>query len=309
MNILIIGGCGYVGSSLVQHLSSFPEHTIQTVDLEWFGNVNSKNNLNYDYINIEPDFLAKHNCVILLAGHSSVKMCDSKLSSYNNNVRNFINLVHNLTPNQKFIYASSSSVYGNTPETSISEDNLDFSPVNYYDMTKLHIDHIAQLSGLDYYGLRFGTVNGPAPHTRMDVMINAMVNTAKTKGEIHVFNPDTKRSILGINDLCRAVSAIINEPTPNPGIYNLASFTSTSGEIATAVGEVAQVPVVNKDTPAVITNEKLEKKTYNFGVSTLKFEKTYNFKFNDTVTSITESMLENYNGCVGTHRSTPMPYN
>jgi|TARA_R110001606_G_scaffold48938_2_gene123868 nucleoside-diphosphate-sugar epimerase len=302
MKVLIIGGCGYTGTAITEYLEN--KYNITSVDLEWFGT--TKDNINLDYKDLTQEFLDKFSVVILLAGHSSVKMCDDRLSSYYNNVRNFVELTNKLST-QKFIYASSSSVYGNTKSTEISEENVDFSPINYYDMTKLHIDHIAQLSGLEYYGLRFGTVNGPAPHIRTDVMINAMSNTANEKGEIHVFNADTKRSILGINDLCRAMETII-EGHANPGIFNLASFTSTAGEIADVVGEVAGVPVINKDTPTVITNEKLEKKTYNFGVTTTKFENTFNFKFTDTLKSIATETVDGIADCRATTRSNTITY-
>ena len=152
-------------------------------------------------------------------------------------------------------------------------------------------------------------MNGPAPHIRTDVMINAMTNTAKTKGKIHLFNADTKRSILGINDLVRAIEKIIDCQEDHRGLYNLASFTNTSGEIAEVVGRVAKVKVVNKDTPKVITNEKLEKKNYNFGVTTKKFEKTFKFKFKDTLDSIVHETVGKFDSCnLKTNRSEPTEY-
>ena len=105
MKVLIIGGCGYTGSAIGKYLA--PKHEITNVDLEWFGNYSEHTNVNVDYKNLTTAFLDKYNVVILTAGHSSVKMCDTDLqSSFNNNVRNFVNLTNKLTT-QKFIYASS----------------------------------------------------------------------------------------------------------------------------------------------------------------------------------------------------------
>ena len=304
--ILIIGGAGYVGSKLNEVLHS--KYEIHNTDLNLFGAPKDMMFDWVDYNDITDRYLKKYDAIVLLAGHSSVKMCEDKISSWNNNVRNFANILPKLN-GTKFIYASSSSVYGNTTEDEIDEDYLDFSPINYYDMAKLHIDHLAKLSDTEYYGLRFGTVNGPAPHIRTDVMINAMTNTAKTKGKIHLFNADTKRSILGINDLVRAIEKIIDCQEDHRGLYNLASFTNTSGEIAEVVGRVAKVKVVNKDTPKVITNEKLEKKNYNFGVTTKKFEKTFKFKFKDTLDSIVHETVGKFDSCnLKTNRSEPTEY-
>jgi len=305
-NILLLGGVGYVGSKFNRVFKD--KYNITNVDINWFGNPVDTEYEFFDYNDVTDRYIKTFDVVILLAGHSSVKMCDDKFSSWNNNVRNFANLLTKLN-GTKFIYASSSSVYGNTTEDEIDEEYLDFSPINFYDMAKLHIDQLAKLSDTEYYGLRFGTVNGPAPHIRTDVMINAMTNTAKTKGEIHLFNADTKRSILGINDLMRAFEAIIESDKNNRGIYNLASFTSTSGEIAEVVGRVAKVKVINKDTPEVITNEKLEKKNYNFGVTTTKFKKTFNFKFKDTLESLVHETVGKFDKCeLKTNRSEPVEY-
>jgi nucleoside-diphosphate-sugar epimerase len=305
-DILLLGGVGYIGSKFNKVFKD--KYNITNVDINWFGNPEELQYEFFDYNDVTDRYIKTFDTVILLAGHSSVKMCEDKFSSWNNNVRNFANLLKKLN-GTKFIYASSSSVYGNTTEDEIDEEYLDFSPINFYDMAKLQVDQLAKLSDSEFYGLRFGTVNGPAPHIRTDVMINAMTNTAKTKGEIHLFNADTKRSILGINDLMNALETIIESNEDNRGIYNLASFTSTSGEIAEVVGMASKVKVINKDTPEVITNEKLEKKNYNFGVTTTKFQETFNFKFNDTLESLVYETVGKFDNCeLKTNRSEPVEY-
>ena len=305
-DILLLGGVGYIGSKFNKVFKD--KYNITNVDINWFGNPEELAYEFFDYNDVTDRYIKTFDTVILLAGHSSVKMCEDKFSSWNNNVRNFANLLKKLN-GTKFIYASSSSVYGNTTEDEIDEEYLDFSPINFYDMAKLQVDQLAKLSDSEFYGLRFGTVNGPAPHIRTDVMINAMTNTAKTKGEIHLFNADTKRSILGINDLMNALETIIDSNEDNRGIYNLASFTSTSGEIAEVVGMASKVKVINKDTPEVITNEKLEKKNYNFGVTTTKFQETFNFKFNDTLESLVYETVGKFDDCeLKTNRSEPVEY-
>ena len=305
-DILLLGGVGYIGSKFNKVFKD--KYNITNVDINWFGNPEELEYEFFDYNDVTDRYIKTFDTVILLAGHSSVKMCEDKFSSWNNNVRNFANLLKKLN-GTKFIYASSSSVYGNTTEDEIDEEYLDFSPINFYDMAKLQVDQLAKLSDSEFYGLRFGTVNGPAPHIRTDVMINAMTNTAKTKGEIHLFNADTKRSILGINDLMNALETIIDSNEDNRGIYNLASFTSTSGEIAEVVGMASKVKVINKDTPEVITNEKLEKKNYNFGVTTTKFQETFNFKFNDTLESLVYETVGKFDDCeLKTNRSEPVEY-
>lgn len=281
--ILIIGGCGYVGSVLYLQLVK-SQYRVDTVDIEWFGNYVNKKNIKKNYKDLTPRFLQKYDVIILLAGHSSVQMCvENMLPAFRNNVENFLLLLKKLK-NQIFIYASSSSVYGNTGKNDITEDYDRYTPENFYDLNKKEIDYYAHLSQVRYYGLRFGTVNGFSPNLRVDVMINKMYNSVKTKKRIVVVNPGIYRPILGMNDLSRAVERIIEKKAPR-GIYNLASFNLTIKDIAIRTAKtLGNVRVDIKATP---------RSAYNFSINTNKFQKVFNFEFKDTPETITQSLIDN----------------
>ena len=210
IKILIIGGTGYIGSRLYKELTY--EHEVDTVDLEWFGNIVNDKNCKIDFRELTEDFLSVYDVVILLAGHSSVGMCQKDMiSSFNNNVTNFVNLLEKLikisdSKPLKFIYASSSSVYGSKHNHISAETDNVFTPHNFYDLTKHVIDQYAKLSkSLEYYGLRFGTVNGASPTMRNDIMINAMFESAKNENVIKCSHPQNYRPILDISDLVNAI--------------------------------------------------------------------------------------------------------
>ena len=293
--ILIIGGCGYIGSQLYDFLS--PAHDITTLDLEWFGNYINPHNIKRDFNTLTSAELGQYDVVILLAAHSSVKMCqDNMVSCMRNNVLNFVELLDKINEEQTFIYASSSSVYGDTKELVVKEDYVRFEPNNYYDLSKHEIDSYAELSSKTYFGLRFGTVNGMSPNLRNDIMINAMTFNGKQNDKVFCFNPEIHRPILGIQDLCRAVGVIIQGGNrENCGIYNLASFNSTAREISEAVARRLNVElVVTDDLPEVITNVKLQTKAYNFLINTQKFRRAFNFTFEESVDSIVKSIVDNF---------------
>jgi len=306
-NILIIGGRGYIGSKMYEELSK--EHNVSVMDLCWFNEANS-NTIVSDFGNMDKEFYSKYESIILLAGHSSVKMCEGNLQySYENNVRNFINLLSNLTNKQQLIYASSSSVYGNAGENKVDESYHDFIPHNHYDITKHVIDLYAPKFDIQYYGLRFGTVNGASPHVRKDVMINSMVYNAITDGEIKLFIKDIMRPILGINDLCRAVNKIINTNEDKRGIYNLASFNKTAEQIALGVSSILNIPIKEYvSDPTLIKNSKLETKSYNFSIDCNKFCDNFNFKFEDTIESITKSLIKDFYNIKFTDRANIKEY-
>jgi nucleoside-diphosphate-sugar epimerase len=215
-NILIIGGNGYVGTQLYNYLGS----SVNVIDTCWFGQ-SIEETLVKDYKTMSKEFYSEYDTIILLAGHSSVKMSEAGSNScFNNNVKNFIRLLEKLNDRQKFIYASSSSVYGSVGGRTVNEKYYGFEPYNQYDISKHTADLYAVKSELQYYGLRFGTVNGYSPVLRTDVMINAMVNSALRDKEIKLFIKDTMRPILGINDLCRGVDTIIKCDEDKRGLYN-----------------------------------------------------------------------------------------
>ena len=297
--ILLIGGSGYIGSRLQESLD------VDVIDTNWFNDSEA----GIDYRELTREDYSKYDTIILLAGHSSVKMSEGNLNScFNNNVRNFIDLIEKLDK-QKLIYASSSSVYGSVGGKTVNEKYYGFEPYNQYDISKHTADLYAQKSNVEYYGLRFGTVNGSSPVLRTDVMINAMVNSALKDGHIKLYIKDTMRPILGINDLCRAIETIVESNEDKRGLYNLASFNKTAEQIAYEVANVMGVEVKEYDVdPTQIKNTKSQTKAYNFSISTLKFKREYKFKFQDTVESITSGLIENWNSMKKTDRSVAINY-
>jgi len=306
MRILLLGSNGYIGSYLRSKLGS--EYELTCVDTCWF-NVPHNKCLEEDYRNLDESFLSKFQVVILLAGHSSVKMCEGAFSNaFENNVTNFINLLGKLKK-QKLIYASSSSVYGSVGGRTVTEKFYNFKPYNQYDISKHTIDLYAEKSNIEYYGLRFGTVNGYSPIMRNDVMINAMTTSALDNGEIKLYIKDIMRPILGIEDLYRSVKCIIDSKEDLRGLYNLASFNKTAEQIAYEVSEVVEKPVVEYEVdPTQVSNTKSQTKTYNFSISTRKFEKAFNYKFQESVESITRSIVDNYSSIVQTTRKNIQKY-
>jgi nucleoside-diphosphate-sugar epimerase len=298
--VLLIGGNGYIGSFLSFNLKD--KYDIEIVDVNWFSGIDG----GIDFKNLDESYIKSFDSVILLAGHSSVKMCDTDMmSSFNNNVDNFIKLVSKLNKTQKFIYASSSSVYGHTGNSIVDETYKIFEPNNYYDLSKQVIDMYVTKNDINYYGLRFGTVNGWSPRLRSDIMINAMANSAKTDGHIKLYIKDIMRPILGIKDLCRAIEVMIDCDEDKRGIYNLASFNNTSEGIAKGVSSVMNIPVVEYNILDLekITNVKLQTTAYNFAIDSSKFEREFNFKFNETIETITKSLIDGFENCDKTNRN------
>jgi nucleoside-diphosphate-sugar epimerase len=306
MKILIIGGTGYIGSKLFYDYRD--EYQVDTLDLEWFGNNINSNNLILDFIKSSEEYLEQYDVIILLAGHSSVGMSGSMVSTNSNNVSNFCNIlkkISNISKRKriKFIYASSSSVYGSSHDILSCENNECFKPHNYYDLSKQVIDYYATINNdVEYYGLRFGTVNGWSPNVREDIMLNAMYKAAIISNEITCMNQSNYRPILDIQCLSSAIKRIIERGNMEKrGIYNLLSFNDTIGNIATAASTYLKCNLTYSDKPG--------NSTYSFSASSEKFEKAFNFKFIGSVESILSSLKTPPSEYILTNRSLTTIYN
>jgi nucleoside-diphosphate-sugar epimerase len=280
--ILVIGGCGYIGSVLTKALST-TDH-VDCIDICRRGNPASIPVQVVDYGLLRHEDLVHYDTIILLAGHSSVADAVADPGgAFRNNVVKFQRLLELLKDHQRLIYASSSSVYSGFGATAASEDAL--TQTNMYDFTKLVNDALATMSGKQCYGLRFGTVNGPSPNIRNDLMLNRMLDTAVSDNQVIIQNPKIRRPILGIHDLTRAIQAIVNGDGA-PGIYNLASFNSTVASLGATVADELNVPLVlGEPSP-----------TYDFEIHTTKFQEAYNFQFQETAVSIVRDLIGGRNG-------------
>lgn len=276
--ILIIGYRGYIGSVLFNHLRKSNNYTVTGIDAV---NGVEANDLTTEHLK---DF----NVVINLAGLTNVRDCEKPFHEViSKNVDMHVGLMKKLD-RQKYIYASTSSVYGGRSKSFPSkEDDFVFSALNSYDATKMMMDIAAQISHLEYYGLRFATVCGPSPAMRY-TMLNAMVKAAMEKGEITAMNPEVNRPILCINELSIAIETIITG-NDRRGIYNLASWNATVEEMAKAVQKFFKAR--RKD---VALKEIRGPVGYDFAINTERFRNTYNFTFLASPQSVISDLYDHY---------------
>lgn len=277
MKILLIGGCGYIGSAIHAELST--QYHTDTVDLEWFSNYNNIRNFKQDFDTLSTEFLDQYDVIVHTAANSSVPLCKDIQDSFENNVTKVLRLIKKLKK-QKFIYASSSCVYVTSTEPQV-ETALS-QPMDGLTLSKTTLDNIMPLLDIEYYGLRFGSVNGWAPNMRTDLMINSMTSSAMKTGELTVTNGHAHRPIVSTQDLARAVTRIIQCPDDLRGIYNVASFNDNIRNIAQSVAAYTGARVIDRGHTG----------TYDFTISSEKFIKVFDFQFRATTESIVQSILD-----------------
>jgi UDP-glucose 4-epimerase len=281
--ILIIGGNGYIGSRLYDHLSQL-NYSTDNLDLCWYGNFYKEKTIQIDYRDLTKGQLTSYTHIILLAGHSSVSMCADNLhSAFNNNVLNFIGLIDKINDDQILIYSSTAAVYGNNSNL-VDETYPINNASNFYDYTKISRENIARLyPNKKLIGLRFGSVSGFSKNFRNENLMNSLTMNSLNR-KITISNGESMRSILGMKDTCRAIEKIISENTIKNKIYNLTSLNDKIVNFGIAIQNI---------TNSELTINDSFKTDYSFNISNTLFEKDYNFKFQDTIESIYQEIINN----------------
>lgn len=159
----------------------------------------------------------KFDYIVHLAAQAGVRYSIENPRAYlDSNVIGFFNLL-DTAKNKKFnnfIYASSSSVYGNSKKIPFSvEDRVDF-PVSFYAATKKSNELMAHvysyLFGMKCVGLRFFTVYGPLG--RPDMAYFKFAKRILQDEEIEVFNyGNLKRDFTYIDDITESVARLIEK--------------------------------------------------------------------------------------------------
>jgi nucleoside-diphosphate-sugar epimerase len=104
----------------------------------------------------------------------------------------------------RFVYASSSSVYGVKEEENVTED-LPLEPLTDYSRYKAMCEEVLagyQAPDFTTVTLRPATVCGWSPRLRLDLAVNIFVNLAYHQGRITVFGGEQRRPNIHIEDVC-----------------------------------------------------------------------------------------------------------
>tara|TARA_B100000965_G_scaffold309781_1_gene269061 strand:- start:1070 stop:2050 length:981 start_codon:yes stop_codon:yes gene_type:complete len=258
--IFITGGAGYVGSKLVPKLLS-KGHDVTVLDLMIYGENVLENNVKLKKLTgdiRDLDLLEKiipgHDVVIHLACISndpSFELNPSLGKSINFDA--FEPLVKTCVENkvQKFIYASSSSVYGIKTEKNVTED-MKLEPLTDYSRFKGECERILNSYKSDDFittTIRPSTVCGYAKRQRLDLVVNILTNHAFHNREIKVFGGDQLRPNVHIDDMVDSYISVLNadEKKVNGEIFNVGFKNQSVNELANDVKDIIgqDVKIVN----------------------------------------------------------------
>ena len=187
---------------------------------------------------------------------------------------------------KRFIYASSSSVYGIKNEKDVTED-MSLEPLTDYSKFKVECENILIKEKSDNFEtvvIRPATVCGYSMRQRLDVIVNILTNLAFHKREISVFGGKQLRPNIHIKDMIKAYHLLIE-----------ADSTLVNGEIFNAGWEnksVEQITEIVKnvigDDVSILRSETNDNRSYH--ISSKKIQDLLKFKTNFTIKDAVEDL-------------------
>lgn len=270
MKIFITGGSGYVGQKLIPALQA-NGHIVSNIDLVPFGDCTHKADIR-SLADVEFSMRGSE-AVIHLACISNDPSFDldpelGKSINYTA-FRPLVKLAKDAGI-KRFIYASSSSVYGVKSEPNVTED-LTLEPLTDYSKYKAMCEEVLNEErepGFETVVVRPATICGYSPAMRFDLSVHILTLAAVRAGKITVFGGSQYRPHIHIDDMIDAYITLLEAPTDKVDgqIFNVGYENYTMANLATMVRhmvgfstDIETKPLDNDPRSYSISSEKMER--------------------------------------------------
>lgn len=302
-SILVTGGAGYVGAVLVPELLKHG-YRVKVLDLYIYGEdvldgVKDHSNLEQIKGDIRDTSLLQRS----ISGCDSVihLACISNDPSFelNPELGKSINLdaftplveISRSSGVQRFIYASSSSVYG-IKEVENVDETMELEPLTDYSKYKALCEEILlrhQSPDFTTAILRPATVCGYSPRQRLDVIVNILTNHAVNTSKIKVFGGQQKRPNIHIHDMVDVYLLMLELPDEL-----IAGKTFNVGYENYSVRKLADIVrnIVGPDTVQLETVPTDDTRSYH--ISSQKIDRELDFRPQFTIEEAVKDLIRSF---------------
>ena len=243
MRILVTGGAGYVGSTLVPLLLEHG-HKVRVFDSLKFGGAGLLpccQSSDFELIKgdvTDADALGKVlndiDAVVHLAAIVGYPACKKEPQvAQNTNVEGTRNLLALRKPDQKVIFASTGSIYGSIPDYICNEDTPT-APITLYGETKATAEKMVLDAG-NSVAYRYATAFGVSNRMRLDLMPNDFTYPAVKNRNLIVYEGGFKRTFVHVRDMARSIMFALDKwDSVKDDVYNVGheSMNFTKEDVA-----------------------------------------------------------------------------
>jgi nucleoside-diphosphate-sugar epimerase len=274
--ILITGGAGYVGGVLVPRLLE-KGYAVTVYDIMFYGSDHLPKHPRLKIVEGDIRDTAKlarefpgTDVVLHLACISndpSFELDESLSETINYDCFEPMVIAAKKAGVKRFVYCSSSSVYGVSDKPDVTEDHP-LVPVSLYNKFKGMCEPLLfkhQSPDFVCATIRPATVCGYSPRTRLDLSVNILTNLAVNNGKITVFGGAQLRPNLHIKDMCAAYEMLIEAPSEKIAgqIFNCGFQNLSIAKIAEIVRSVVMQEFPEKGEIKIETTESNDPRSYH----------------------------------------------
>ena len=253
MNILVTGGCGYKGHVLVPKLLARGDE-VTVIDTIWFGNFFDEHDrltvLKQSILDLDAFDITPFDAVIHLASIANDPCGDlNPKMTWEVSALATMRLIDKCSRSgiERFIYASSGSVYGLKEEEFVTED-LEPVPLTEYNKTKMVAERVllSYAENMAVQIIRPATVCGLSPRMRLDVSVNMLTMQGIANNKITVFGGQQTRPNIHIDDITDVYLFMLDNPQ-HTGVFNAGFENISILDIAHRVSDVTGAEIIVTD--------------------------------------------------------------